>query len=210
MCDVMNLKNIKESFANGEYDDLDFKREMIECPKLVKHILAMANTSGGIICFGVGENDDGKFCPVGLENIEDNTVIQEKLNKFLPHELEYNIIAINYSDDVEWNELRNKNFLLIIVEFTPEYIPFLPIKDSDIFTRVDIFCRKNSSSTKCEYNDLNDLLNKRIQTNVQNSLSEKDLEDLRLLFNYKLFNAFNPDFKNLYDLKFNIILKKIK
>lgn len=224
----MNLKNIKESFANvfnnpnrvtfreflkdidGEYDDLDFKQELIKCTKLAKHILAMANTSGGIICFGVEESDDGKLCPVGLECNKDNTVIQEKLNNYLPYELKYNIVRINYSDDVEWNKLKNKNFLLIIVEFTPEYIPFLPIKDGDIFTKVDIFCRKNSSSTKCEYNDLNNLLNKRIQTNVHNSLSERDLDDLFILNKYKHFSIVNPDYKKLYDLKFKIILKKIK
>lgn len=225
----MNLKKVKETFANvfnnpnritfreflkdidGEYDDLDFKTQMIKYPKLAKHILAMANTSGGVICFGIEETDNGKLNPIGLETNDDNTVIQETLNNYLPNELSYFLIPIIYGDNVEWNELQNKKFLLIIIEFTPEYIPFLPMKDyNNVFTKVDIFCRKNSSSTKCEYEDLKEILNKRIQTNTNTSLSEKDLNDLRILYNYKLVSPLNRDFQRLYDLKFKIILKKIK
>lgn len=44
----------------GEHDELDFKSELIEKSQLAKHILAMANKSGGIIIFGVKE-DNGQL-----------------------------------------------------------------------------------------------------------------------------------------------------
>ena len=223
----MNLKNINETFAKvfenpnrvnfrnllkdltGEYDDLEFKEQLIEYDKLAKHILAMANTDGGIICFGVSETDNG-LEPTGLDEIEDSTDIKKKLSKYLPYELEFEPVQINYNNNVEWEELKNKSFLMIIIEFTPEYIPFLPMKESKSFKRTSIFCRKNSSSTECEYNDLKDLLNKRVQTNTLTSLSSKDLEDLKLLQTYRLFNPIVTDYQRLYEKKLRIILEKIK
>lgn len=223
----MGIKGLNEAFANvfenpnritfknmlknisGEYNDLDFKREMIEYSTIAKHILAMANTEGGIICFGVDEVETGGLKPIGLKTLDDNTEILKKVGRYLPPELKYSIHPIIYQDYVEWDELKNKKFLLIIIEFNAENIPFLPIKESNDFLRTDILCRKNSSSTKCEYQDLQELLNKRIETNVSSSLSTRDLEDLRILQIYKLtdpFNIYNPIFKE----KLKIIMKKIK
>ena len=223
----MNLKNINETFAKvfespdrvnfrnlmkdltGEYDDLDFKERAIDKIKLAKHILAMANTDGGIICFGVSETDMG-LEPTGLDKIIDSTELKNQLNEYLPHELKYETCPINYNNSVEWEELKNKSFLMIIVEFTPEHIPFLPMKESEYFKRTSILCRKNSSSTECEYYDLKDLLNKRIQTNTSTALSSRDLDDLRLLQHYKMFNVFVPAYDALYDAKLKIIIEKIK
>lgn len=223
----MNFKSINETFAKvfespdrvnfrnlmmdltGEYDDLEFKEQLIEYDKLAKHILAMANTDGGIICFGVSETENG-LEPTGLNEMDDSTNIKEKLSKYLPPELEYEPCPINYNDNVEWGELKNKSFLMIIIEFTPEHIPFLPMKGSDYFKRTSILCRTNSSSRECEYNDLKDILNNRIQTNISTVLSSRDLEDLRLLHTYSIFNALVPDYIELYKEKLKIIREKIK
>lgn len=81
----MDKKGIKEKFAKlfedpnretfkialnnltGEYDDLEFKEQEIDVHILAKHILGIANTSGGTICLGVKESDDG-LIPIGLDN----------------------------------------------------------------------------------------------------------------------------------------------
>ena len=42
----------------GEHNSIDFKKEWIENAELAKMMLAMANTQGGIIVFGVSENED--------------------------------------------------------------------------------------------------------------------------------------------------------
>ncbi len=225
----MNLKSIKETFAKvfetpdrvnfrnlmkdltGEYNDLEFKQQLIEYSKLAKHILAMANTNGGIICFGVSEKDN-RLEPTGLDKTVDSTKIKEKLRKYLPHELEYETCPINYDENVEWRKLKNKSFLMIIIEFTPEHIPFLPMKDADYFKRTTILCRAESSSRECTYNDLKDIFSKRVQTNTSTALSSRDLEDLRLLYNYRVFTTFGPyqKYQELYDKKVKIILEKIK
>lgn len=100
----------------------------------------MANTNGGIICYGVRETDNG-LKPIGITKIDDITDMKKKLGKYLPYELNYEIYIISYDESVEWKELKNKSFILIIIEFEPEYIPFLPLKGSEYFKKTDIFCR---------------------------------------------------------------------
>lgn len=120
--DRINFRNLLKNLT-GEYDELEFKEKEIEYPKLAKHILAMANTNGGIICYGVCETDN-KLKPVGITRIDDITDMKKKLGKYLPYELSYEIYNISYDKSVEWKELINKSFILIIIEFEPEHIPF--------------------------------------------------------------------------------------
>ena len=93
----MNLKNNKEQAAElfnspdrvtfreflktntGEYDDIEFKGDYIEEYKLAKHIIAMANSGGGIITFGIEEDKNNILTPLGIE-IKDKTEIKEKLS----------------------------------------------------------------------------------------------------------------------------------
>lgn len=213
----MYVKGIKEKFARlfddpnrqtfkialdnltGEYDDLEFKEQEIDVHILAKHILGIANTSGGIICLGVKESEDG-LIPIGLDNSSDSTDLKKKLSKYLPYNLDYEVHPIDYDDNGLWSDIRNKSFKIITVEYTPENIPFMPMKGSDDYEKTDIFCRKNSSTNRCEYDDLQDILNKRI-TASQNFLNlNQELKELEILMertslHYKLFYSINnPDF----------------
>ena len=169
----------------------------------------MANTNGGIICYGVCETDNN-LKPIGMAQIDDITDMKKKLSKYLPYELNYEIYTISYDESVEWKELKNKSFILIIIEFEPEYIPFLPLKGSKYFEKTDIFCRKNSSSRKCEYDDLMNILNNRIETNVITTLADRDLAELHILHHYARVFSIIPIYKKLYQEKIEIIRKKIK
>ena len=80
----------------------------------------------------------------------------------------------------------------------------------NILKKTDIFCRKNSSSTKCEYADLMNILNNRIETNIITTLSDRDFAELYILHHYaRLFPAI-PIYKKLYGEKIEIIRKKMK
>ena len=213
----MDNKGIKEKFAKlfddpnretfkialnnltGEYDDLEFKEQEIDVHTLAKHILAFANTSGGVICLGVKESDNG-LIPNGIDNSSDSTDLKKKLSKYLPYNLDYEVHPIDYDDNELWEEVRNKSFKIITVEFTPEYIPFMPMKGSADYDRTDIFCRKNSSTNRCEYDDLQNILNKRISAsqnilNINRELNELELLMKRTSLQYKLvYSINNPDF----------------
>lgn len=165
----------------GEFDELDFKKEYIETSKLAKHIIAMANTQGGMIIFGLEEND--KLIPIGLDKLKDHTELKEELSNYLPLELEYEIFDFEYDNNTEWKEIKNKSFQIIIIEFNPEFIPFLSKDGKNITT--DIYCRKNSSTSKVEYNDLQRILNIRNkQTINKNNTFYDDIEQLQILFYY--------------------------
>lgn len=201
--DDPNRVTLKDSLMNltTEYDDFEFKEIEIKDYILAKHIIGMANTNGGIIILGVEDTENG-LKPCGLEKTTDITDMKKQLAKYLPHELTYDIHQIDYDERDEWGDLKNKSFKIIKIEFTPEYIPFLPIKGSENYERTDIFCRKNSSTTRCEYNDLQDIFNKRKSINHDRITSltlRNELEELKILSSYNsIFNQAlylsNPSF----------------
>ena len=159
----------------------------------------MQTRLGGVICLGIKESDDG-FIPIGLDSNRDSTDLKKKLSKYLPYNLDYDIHPIDYEDKELWGDLRNKSFKIVTVEYTPEYIPFMPIKGSDAYKRTDIFCRKNSSTNRCEYDDLQNILNKRVSAsqnilNINQELNELEILMKRISFPSKLFNVINnPEF----------------
>ena len=78
--------------GGGEQDNVDFKEKMIDHQKLSEVILGIANTGGGVIIFGIKENDDGTIEAVGLEQLEDKEKVTSKLQKYLPEALHINVI----------------------------------------------------------------------------------------------------------------------
>lgn len=205
--------------TDTEYDELEFKGDYIEDSKLAKHILAMANTNGGLIVFGIEEKNN-EFNQIGID-MKDVTDVKNSLSNFLPNNLDYDIHNFSYDDEPEWKKIRNKNFQIIVVEFTPHKIPFLPKKDGKNINETDIYCRKNSSSQKVNKEDLEKILNKR--TNPVNSLNyvglETDLKQLELLTSYLTFPknlvySSNPIFmdiiKTFIKKKNELICKKLR
>ncbi|WP_295612016.1 helix-turn-helix domain-containing protein [uncultured Methanobrevibacter sp.] len=201
--DDPNRVTLKDSLMNltTEYDDFEFKEIEIETHILAKHIIGMANTNGGIIILGVKDTENG-LKPCGLESTRDITDMKKQLAKYLPHELTYDIHQIDYDERGEWGDLKNKSFKIIKIVFTSEYIPFLPIKGSENYEKTDIFCRKNSSTTRCEYDDLQDIFNKRKRINryrISALTLRNELEELKILSSYNtVFNQAlsftNPSF----------------
>ena len=108
--DDPNRQTFKMALDNltGEYDDLEFKEQEIDVHILAKHILGIANTSGGIICLGVKESEDG-LIPIGLDNSSDSTDLKKKLSKYLPYNLDYEVHPIDHDDNGLWSDIRNKS-----------------------------------------------------------------------------------------------------
>ena len=200
----MRIKNNKEQVAElfnspnrvtfreflktntGEYNDIDFKGDYIENSELAKHIIAMANSGGGVITFGIEEDENNSLNPVGIE-LKDKTEIEQDLSNYIPNSLDYELHIFQYEDEVEWKKLKNKNFLMITVQYTPEKIPFLPKKDGGKINMQDIYCRKNSSTKKVDYEDIQEILVKRFESNekiIYGNDLEDDLNQLQILTSY--------------------------
>lgn len=91
----------------GEHNSIDFKKQWIESATLAKEILALANTKGGIIVFGVAENEDNSICIDELAEIKDKAVISNEIKNFISSNLKYEIYDFSYTTS-EYEALKNK------------------------------------------------------------------------------------------------------
>uniref|UniRef100_B8HK13 AAA-4 family protein n=1 Tax=Cyanothece sp. (strain PCC 7425 / ATCC 29141) TaxID=395961 RepID=B8HK13_CYAP4 len=180
-----NLRNLLQLEA-VEDNDLEFKRELLPFDLLAKHILAMANKDGGAIVFGVEETNLNQFSPCGLSNSFDITDIEKKLEPYVPKKLEISIIPTYYKGE-DYPEFKDKLFLIIIVKYNPRYVPFIALKSGENLKKDTIYIRRNRASEPINYDELQEILNNRIETEYSTTDERKlieHLEELKELYNY--------------------------
>jgi len=186
----------KEKFTDlmmhhvGEQDNLDFKAEWIEDSKLAKIILAMANGGAGIIVIGVKEEGD-KNLPVGIETFLDKADIENRVGKFLPKTVEYEVYDLDY-DTADYKKLEGKKFQIILVHGIAERLPYVSLMQGKYIEKDTIYVRRGTQSVRANNDELQRILNMRIDT-MYSSTSElqlyEHLEQLKLL--YKQIDKYN-------------------
>lgn len=182
-------KGIKEDFANffeepdrvkfreliknntGEYNHIDFKEQWIEGPSLARHILGFANTGGGIIVFGVKENEDKSLESIGLSDLIDKTVVISGVQSFIPEKLNFDIHDFSFTE-AEYAAIKGK-FQVLIVEDTPEYLPFLSLRDGENIHRNKVYYRGSVNTDEASHEQLQEIINRRIETGYS---STKEME----------------------------------
>ena len=90
----MKKIDIDDLIECGEGKQIEFKRKVSSPEKIVRTISAFANTSGGIILFGV--DDDGSVCGVQNEK-EETELINYAVNFLCEPQIEFSIDIIPYS-----------------------------------------------------------------------------------------------------------------
>lgn len=216
--DRVNFRKLLQN-NSGEYDELEFKGQYIEDSKLAKHILAMANSGRGLIIFGITEEGNNLEIK-GLEKLKDKTDIKNKLEHYIPNELKYEIHDLEYDDNSEWGAICNKKFQFITVAETLDKLPFLSKKEGKNLRPNTVYCRKNSSSDEASHDDLQEILNKRINNSIGTDDLQNDLEQLETICSFLslpnqfYYKAMNPDFlSTLYKIrnkKIRVIYDKIE
>lgn len=92
----MELKRIRHLVSGGESVTVEFKRKVAHPEKIIKELVAFANTRGGYLFIGV--NDDGTI--PGLKFPEDHIYLLEKaIEKYCRPALPYDIDTIQLSED---------------------------------------------------------------------------------------------------------------
>ena len=169
----------------GEHNSIDFKSQWIEDATLAKEILAMANSHGGIIIFGVAENDDKSIQIDGLPEIKDKSVVSNGIKNYISSNLKYEIYDFSYSTS-EYEALNGKHFQMLVVEDTPEYIPFLSKKESGSLKQNMIYVRRGTSCEIADENELHSLLSRRMSylhpLNGEPLQLDEHLKQLKLLY----------------------------
>ena len=181
----------KESFAdllaesNFETDNLDFKETWIKKGPLTKELLSMANSGGGIIVFGVKETAPNTFESCGLQETQDPSKIQDSVKKFVPSNLGYKIESFTF-DRSEYEKLQGKSFQVIIVEDTPQYLPYISKNETEGLKGATIYVRHGTECVIADKDDIENLITRRISTGYRSKLElEEHLKQLKTLYKYK-------------------------
>lgn len=169
---------------NYETDCLDFKESWIEKGKLAKIILAMANSGGGIIVFGIKENDDNTTQACGLEELKDETQVRNSIKKYIPEALVFKLE--NYSfDSSEYEKLKGKKFQLIIVDNIPEQLPFISTCEGENLQKNCVYVRTGTSCELADNHSMQQLIDRRIKTGVISKMELREqLYQLKTLYDF--------------------------
>ncbi len=94
----MDLKALKELVRRGESESLEFKLKANHPEKIIREVVAFANSNGGILLVGVS---DDKSIP-GLKFVdEEEYILVRAIDKFCTPKINYRLERISVSNDRE-------------------------------------------------------------------------------------------------------------
>lgn len=181
------IENFREFVHNncGEFDDIDFKSEWVSKGKLSKLLLALANSGGGIIVFGIKEEVDKSFIAEGLSQLKDPADVNNDIAKYVPPEIDYELFDFSY-DTSEYEMLQGKKFQMIIVHYTPDRLPFVSMGETDDIEKDTIYVRRGTKCEKANSKEINDIIHSKVST-IYNGNSDMTLDEhlnqLKTLYN---------------------------
>lgn len=160
----------------GENNSIDFKGQWIEGPALAKEILALANSQGGIIIFGVAEDKDKSTRIDGLSEIRDKAIISNDIKNFISSDLKYEVYDFSYTTS-EYEVLNGKHFQMLVVEDVPEKAPFFAKRESGSLKQNMIYVRRGTSCEIANEEELVRMIERRINYKYPNSGSPLELSE---------------------------------
>lgn len=168
----------------GELNEMDFKETWIDKGPLAKIMLAMANNGGGIIVFGVKENEDNTFDILGLDSLKDTADISNGISRLVSSSLDYEVFNFVFDSDV-YGKFENKKFQIMVIHDTPERLPFVSLGQSEKIEKDVIYVRRGTKSEKATSEEINRIIERKIATiyseNTDMSL-DQHLEQLKKLY----------------------------
>lgn len=87
----MKIEELKNLVNRGESDQLEFKRKASHPEKIIREIVAFANTKGGKLLIGV--DDDGKLPGLKFAD-EEQFVVDQAIREFITPKLNYHLTII--------------------------------------------------------------------------------------------------------------------
>ena len=195
----------------GEYNHIDFKEQWFSGAKLAKHILGFANSKGGVLVFGVKENENKTLSSAGLKEIKDKTDIVTSVKSYIPETIKFDILDFSFTES-EWGEIKGKKFQVLVIEDRPGYCPFLSLRDGDGLKRNRVYCRGSVNTEEATHNQLQNIINRRIDTGYSTTREIEfrahinQLDDL-----YSTISEYNMTVSGLFDTRLMTgILRKEK
>lgn len=185
----------------GEHNAIDFKQEWIEKDKLAKLMLALANYGGGIVVFGVHENGDKTFSCDGLKELQAKEQIGAWIKPYLSSSLKYDVYDFSYQTS-EYEALKGKQFQMLFVEDTPQFLPFISRKEGSSIKPATIYIRRGTSDEQVTEEELSHKLTHNIP------LAMGDYQELERVLTSELGSK--EDYAREFgDTPFGLLIRKI-
>jgi Divergent AAA domain. len=160
----------------GEHDTIDFKDQWIEKQKLAKEMISIANVGGGIIVFGIHENEDKSFSFDGVEKIKDKAIVSNEIKNFISTDLKYDIYDFVY-DSSEYEKLNHHKYQMLVIEDSPKFLPFMSKRDSDDLKKNRIYVRRGTAIEEATQEEITKLIKRRIDVEYPDSEKTLELEE---------------------------------
>lgn len=170
----------------GETNNIDFKEEWVEIEKIAQILMGMGNSGGGCILIGIAE-ENGNLVSKGIQGkTYDPSDFNKKISKYFPNSIVVKIQLLNffYDNDV-YGKLKNKKFQMVMINVEDDKIPIVCECQSKLFKKGDIFVRRGTNTEKVNYDELQILLNQRIEATKAQLTDEglrEQLKQLKILY----------------------------
>jgi hypothetical protein len=170
----------------GEMEDLDFKESWPDFSDVARHVLGMGNSGGGCIVVGVKDEDDGTLNPVGMSVLTDKADVSKGIGKYIPDDLRSVVDVMNFTyEGAEYPKIVGKKFQILIVSPDLAKTPFVSISEGKKIKPNQIYIRRGAATEIANHDELQRLINSRIESNYSTS-SEIDLKqhlaELQILY----------------------------
>jgi predicted HTH transcriptional regulator len=178
----MTFQELKSIVVKGESEVLEFKRKIAHPEKIVKEVVAFANTKGGLLLIGV---DDNGTLP-GLKFAdEEHYALEAALHKYCKPAIQYSVQTINLSE---------KKAIICYTIFESNYKPHYVIEDFST-NRGTAYVRVADRSVQASKEVREILKRSRKQKDIKFHYGEK--EQLLMSFLAKNDHITLEQFKNL-------------
>lgn len=181
------LDNFREFIRNntGEHNSIDFKGQWIQGNQLAKEMLAIANSGGGVVIFGISENADGSIDLSGLQGLKDPANVSNEVKNYISTDLKYELYPFSYTAS-EYPALEGRHYQMLVIEDTPQFIPFMAKKESDKLKTNEIYVRRGTSCEVANQDEIRALVSRRINyvhpLKGQPLSLEEHLKQLKVLY----------------------------
>ena len=130
----MDLQKLQRLVSQGEGGHLEFKKKINSIERILKEVVAFANTSGGTMLLGI--NDDGTI--TGLKFYEDDAIVfEDGISRLCEPEIEYEkeVIKVDTKRYVlKYNILEgdDKPYFLLESQNPLKKVPYVRIEDKSM------------------------------------------------------------------------------
>lgn len=145
----------------GEHNSIDFKSQWISGNQLAKEMLAIANYGGGVIIFGILEKDDGSIDLSGLQELRDPATVSNEIKNYISTDLKYELYPFSFTSS-EYPALQGHHYQMLVIEDTPQFIPFMAKKEGDKLKTNEIYIRRGTSCEVANQDEIREIISRRI------------------------------------------------